>query len=649
MDIDGDNTAGSAPANDVTGFTPTGGLGDLRVLSSAVARVWTNRESRVERQDEDLFSRPPSPLHDTFGPDSWRSLADDEVELSDVSTESEEEGPKTSVQVTAVQRLDTEFELQAARAGMRSHVQLNNLVHLHCKLAQNQLDLNDLDDISAFNIHVVHSTTEACFEDLRHSYSHRMSDPRSLYETQKRIAQLSGLYPEYSDCCVKVCCCFTGKYEALDRCPFPDCQEPHYDLSGKPRFRFQHLPVGPRLQALFRNSETTNLLRYRFDYTSNPNRNKISDVFDGKLYQELCGQYVRVEGNTYSHKYFGDPRDIALGLSLDGFPIFDTTNQSAWPVILINYNLPPDIRTHLTHILCYGVIPASRAVRDTDSFLYPLYLELEKLAAGITTPDLDKNELFLLRVFLILVFGDMPAIAKIMRMKGHNGICPCRFCEIRGIRHPTGKVYYVPLWREDPTNHYDPMALPKRTHERFLQQAGEVVLAATNTEEDRLATKYGIKGIPLLSLLGSLSFPSSFPLDFMHLIFENLIPNLVNHYTGNFKDLGCGSESYELSKDVWTAICEAGAASQKTIPSAFGARVPNIEKERSSMTADSWSFWAQYIAPVLLRNRFQNNRYYKHFIDLIHLVKLCLNYEMEPADIGEIRSGFVKWVVEYEE
>ena len=67
------------------------------------------------------------------------------------------------------------------------------------------------------------------------------------------------------------------------------------------------------------------------------------------------------------------------------------------------------------------------------------------------------------------------------------------------------------------------------------------------------------------------------------------------------------------------------------------------------MTADSWSFWAQYIGPVLLRNCFQNDRYYKHFMDLIRLIKLCLNYDMESTDVKEIRDGFAKWVVEYEE
>jgi hypothetical protein len=55
----------------------------------------------------------------------------------------------------------------------------------------------------------------------------------------------------------------------------------------------------------------------------------------------------------------------------------------------------------------------------------------------------------------------------------------------------------------------------------------EVIMAQTNAEEDRLSMTYGIKGIPLLSLVGTPTLLLSFPFDFMHLIFENLVPNLV--------------------------------------------------------------------------------------------------------------------------
>jgi hypothetical protein len=46
---------------------------------------------------------------------------------------------------------------------------------------------------------------------------------------------------------------------------------------------------------------------------------KISDVFDGSHYRSLRGQHVQLNGRQFSHKYFEDDRDIALGLSADGF------------------------------------------------------------------------------------------------------------------------------------------------------------------------------------------------------------------------------------------------------------------------------------------------------------------------------------------
>ena len=120
-----------------------------------------------------------------------------------------------------------------------------------------------------------------------------------------------------------------------------------------------------------------------------------------------------------------------LRLSLDGFAPFKCRSNSAWPVILFNYNLPPDLRTHLDHILCYGVIADPKSVKDVDSFLVPLYDELAWLSEGVDgVLDPTAQEFFVLRAYLILLFGDMPAISKLLMMKGHNGYCPCRYCKI---------------------------------------------------------------------------------------------------------------------------------------------------------------------------------------------------------------------------
>lgn len=71
----------------------------------------------------------------------------------------------------------------------------------------------------------------------------------------------------------------------------------------------------------------------------------------------------------------------------------------------------------------------------------------------------------------------------------------------------------------------------------------------------------------------------------MHLVWINLIPNLVHLWTGKFKDLPHDNEGYVLMQTVWDAIGEATTSAGKTIPAAFGSRVPNLALEKAQMTA----------------------------------------------------------------
>ena len=173
-------------------------------------------------------------------------------------------------------------------------------------------------------------------------------------------------------------------------------------------------------------------------------------------------------------------------------------------------------------------------------------------------------------------------------------------------------------------------------------------MANTNTAREGLAKKYGIKGRPVLSCTSALSFPSSFPFDFMHLIWENLMPNLVLFWTGEFKDLDHEGMDYVIETHVWKAIRETTAACSTTIPSAFGAVVPNIAMNRSYMNSEMWSNWTLFIAPVVLRGRFKNDKYYKHFMKLVELLNLCLAFEFNEAILKKIDDGFRSWVQAYE-
>ncbi|KAL6308889.1 hypothetical protein BKA93DRAFT_815202 [Sparassis latifolia] len=133
----------------------------------------------------------------------------------------------------------------------------------------------------------------------------------------------------------------------------------------------------------------------------------------------------------------------------------------------------------------------------------------------------------------------------------------------------------------------------------------------------------------------------------MHLIWENVIKNLVLLWTGEFKGLDEENEEYQLHPDVWTAIGAATAVAGSTIPSAFGPRIPDPATDKSTSTADSWSLWSLYVGPVLLARKFTRPKYYEHFIELVKLLHMCLEFEISRQDIAIIRAGFIKWVTTY--
>ena len=180
-----------------------------------------------------------------------------------------------------------------------------------------------------------------------------------------------------------------------------------------------------------------------------------------------------------------------------------------------------------------------------------------------------------------------------------------------------------------------------------MAQANEVQSAKSNAKSNRLTTKYGINGIPLLSVLDSLSLPLLTGYEFMHLIFENLLPNLALFWSGNFKNLN-QDQPFVLNKHVWDAIGASTAASKSTIPSCYGAAVPNITTDWSSFLAEAWSQWALSIGPILLNHGFEHTKYYNHFCNLVHIINLCLQYQLSCEELEEIRTGFIKWVRNYE-
>src|SRR5260370_32482103 len=94
---------------------------------------------------------------------------------------------------------------------------------------------------------------------------------------------------------------------------------------------------------------------------------------------------------------------------LGGFQIMKAQRDggsTCWPIISLNFNLPPEICAQLVHIIPLSIIPGPKAPKDFNSFLWPLIDECNRLATGMWAFYSHEKKTFKLHVY----HGNMMAI-----------------------------------------------------------------------------------------------------------------------------------------------------------------------------------------------------------------------------------------------
>ncbi|CEL61296.1 hypothetical protein RSOLAG1IB_12421 [Rhizoctonia solani AG-1 IB] len=220
---------------------------------------------------------------------------------------------------------------------------------------------------------------------------------------------------------------------------------------------------------------------------------------------------------------------------------------------------------------------------------------------------------------------------------------------IQSISGPTANDathLYCPLHRPDGDS-FDPLSLPLRTHDESISQGYYVLEAPNNTDCANCATECGIKGVTLLARLSSVRIPDSFPVKVMHMVWINLIPQLMDLWQEKFNGLDSGIEDYGIDALLVNSLGTTCAESGALFPSSFGCRVPHF-RNRSHFTAESWSIWALYLAPHLLRGRFKKSGYYTHFVRLINILREVMDYEIARSELPRIRKEIAAWLEDFE-
>lgn len=343
------------------------------------------------------------------------------------------------------------------------------------------------DNVQAFHLLVTSRMWKQAFEQLWHIFCEKFTID-SEYTIFHWMGVLLGVKPIIHDCCPNSCITYTTKYIHYQSCPF--CKEPHYE-SGNPHWSFVYFPLIPQLQGYFQSKEMIEKMVYQSDYEGTPG--EISDVFNGSHYQNLLQKQVVVVGEKLHHCYFSDPHDIALSLCTNSYLLFKWNHKgpSATPILLQNYNLPPQIWTHHENLICVGIILGPKQPKDPGSFLALLDDEAAKLAYGVRTFEAKKETMFNMHAYFVFKLGDMIVIEKFLSIKGYNKIYPCLSCKIWGVCG-IAKMYYVPFCpSKNPQDHradsvmWDPTALPSQQHKDFIHIVSRIQAARTRLKRKR--------------------------------------------------------------------------------------------------------------------------------------------------------------------
>ncbi len=249
--------------------------------------------------------------------------------------------------------------------------------------------------------------------------------PRSLYAA-KQLLRKSNLHYEKIPACPNGCVLFRKQWADVDDCPV--CGSPKKKNEGSTVTLakvVRYFPIIPRLQRLYLSSTTSKMMTWHHENASTDGL--VRHVADSKAWKHV--------DQNIDPSFASDPRNVRLALAHDGVNPYgnNSTSWSTWPVLLINYNLPPWLQTKKPFVMLSMLFPGPKSVTDEelDVFMQPLLDDLLTLWDGVPSfdvvPRAGMSQSFQLRAILLWTINDYPALGKISGQQ-HGGKHACVVC-----------------------------------------------------------------------------------------------------------------------------------------------------------------------------------------------------------------------------
>src|SRR5258706_12973920 len=416
-------------------------------------------------------------------------------------------------------------------------------------LGSSVLSIADKDNIKAMALKISNGLTQNAFKGVQ-KLTHGHMAIGSEYVAGRMLERASGLCTQVYNCCVNLCVCFTGEFESSTKCPL--CGEPRHDKHNKARNWFKYIPIIPRLQAMFRDWDTINLLLYRHDH--DVDQDWIEDIWDGTILQELLNTIVMIDGQVQEHTYGERKTDIFLALTCDGISVHkgigarhSKTEYACFPLELIMLSLRPEIQTQDQYVYSLSIIPGPHEPKHLDSFCWPFYLECLCGLQGIQTYHTINRQMFPMWFYCSLAFGDLKAMIKLKGTVSVGTLKQCHECKANAVRDTTSigqcnKMYYIPLTIPGEPEHCQLRDILNnmRSHEEYQEKYYCLDAAYNEAEQKCIRRETGISHVCVFSLLPYFDMARAVPHGFMHAVYINQFKALIKLWHGKFKGLASG-------------------------------------------------------------------------------------------------------------
>lgn len=480
----------------------------------------------------------------------------------------------------------------------------------------------------------------------------------SYEQIKQRIAEISGVVPIVDHMCVNTCLAFTGPFAELDSCP--ECGGSRYDSSGIARQEFHTMPLGPQLQALYRDSQSAQNMRYRCQQTkevikelqqNNGTLESYADFLHGQEYLEAV-RTGRIQDN-----------DIVLMLSLDGAQLYAHKSSDAWIYIWVIFEHAPNVRYKKRHVLPGAVIPGPNKPKKVDSYLFPGLHHLAALQReGLRIWDASRNIVFVSRPFFFLGTADGPAMAYLNGLVGHQGKNGCRlYCSIVGRHKPGGPQYYPALFK--PLNYnvqgcdhgdISYASLPSCSRSTYHTNLRYLMASANETQYKKRRLETGISKPSIflgLQQQKSLGVPNCFGSDIMHLLSLNIPDLLINLWRGTLDRDKADCITWDwavLRGPTWVAHGRQVASATPHLPGSFD-RPPRNPAEKISSGYKAWEFLLYLfgLGPALLYNVLPE-KYWRNFCKLAFGARVVNQHRIKTTDLQKAHAALLEFACEFE-